>query len=137
MIEDVLLQFWHSQILKYRCNKYFFFQTTTDKRVLIPVATDIGYKTESGSSDNPCEFLSAFKTSGTCPPQLTSHGLPCTCPFNPSSINLPPSVFEIAQINTAWQWLATVSHQIYISIAKRVFFNAIREHQLLFLFLQC
>ena len=69
--------------------------------------------------DNPCEFLSAFKTSGTCPPQLTSHGLPCTCPFNPSTIDLPPSVFEVAQINAAWQWLATVSHQMYISIAKR------------------
>ena len=101
-----------------RMQSVIVFQTTTDKRVLIPVATDIGYKTESGGSDNPCEFLSAFKTSGTCPPQLTSHGLPCTCPFNPSSINLPPSVFEIAQINTAWQWLATVSH--YFSNVKKV-----------------
>ncbi|XP_078313184.1 ganglioside GM2 activator-like [Crassostrea virginica] len=69
----------------------------------VPCSQNVG----SCNYDNPCEFLSAFKTSGTCPPQLTSHGLPCTCPFNPSSINLPPSVFEVAQINAAWQWLAT------------------------------
>ena len=59
--------------------------------------------------DNPCEFLSAFKTSGTCPTQLEANGLPCTCPFNPTNINLPPSVFHVTQISAAWQWIASVS----------------------------
>lgn len=59
--------------------------------------------------DNPCEFLSAFETSGTCPTQLTSHGLPCTCPFNPSAINLPPSVFHVRHLDPAWLNLVIVS----------------------------
>lgn len=59
--------------------------------------------------DNPCEFLSAFETSGTCPAQLAANGLPCTCPFNPSTINLPPSLFHVTHLNTAWSILATVS----------------------------
>lgn len=59
--------------------------------------------------DNPCEFLSAFETSGTCPTQLETHGLPCTCPFNPLNIDLPPTLFEVTHLNTAWQVLATVS----------------------------
>ncbi|XP_048779326.2 ganglioside GM2 activator-like [Ostrea edulis] len=69
----------------------------------VPCSQNVG----SCNYDNPCEFLSAFKSSGTCPAQLTAHGLPCTCPFNPSNINLPPSVFEVTQISQAWQWLAT------------------------------
>lgn len=62
------------------------------------------YKSYFGSCnlDNPCEFLSAFETSGTCPTQLASHGLPCTCPFNPSAINLPPSVFHVRHLDPAW-----------------------------------
>lgn len=69
----------------------------------VPCANEVG----SCYYDNPCEFLSAFKTSGTCPAQLAAHGLPCTCPFNPSSINLPPSVFHVTHLNTAWSWLVT------------------------------
>lgn len=64
--------------------------------------------------DNPCEILSAFVTSGTCPTQLQAHGLPCTCPFNPTNINLPPSVYHVAQVNAAWQWLATVSQNVFM-----------------------
>ncbi|XP_078313193.1 ganglioside GM2 activator-like [Crassostrea virginica] len=78
-----------------------------DKKLLgawtkVPCAHNVG----SCNYDNPCEFLSAFQTSGTCPPQLEAHGLPCTCPFNPENINLPPSVFQ-AKLNTAWEWIAT------------------------------
>ncbi|XP_061177341.1 ganglioside GM2 activator-like [Saccostrea echinata] len=69
----------------------------------VPCHSNVG----SCNYDNPCEFLSAFATSGTCPHQLEAHGLPCTCPFNPSDINLPPSVFEVTKINAAWNWLAT------------------------------
>ncbi|XP_061177342.1 ganglioside GM2 activator-like [Saccostrea echinata] len=79
-----------------------------DKQLLgvwtkVPCANNVG----SCNYDNPCEFLSAFKTSGTCPQQLTDHGLPCTCPFNPDSINLPPSVFQVTNIAPSWEWLAT------------------------------
>lgn len=63
--------------------------------------------------DNPCEFLSFFETSGTCPTQLEAHGLPCTCPFYPTNINLPPSVFHVLRVNPAWQWIATVSHKVF------------------------
>ncbi|XP_048779323.2 ganglioside GM2 activator-like [Ostrea edulis] len=69
----------------------------------VPCTRNVG----SCNYDNPCEFLSAFKSSGTCPPQLTAHGLPCTCPFNPSDINLPPTVFQVTHINAAWHWMAS------------------------------
>lgn len=59
--------------------------------------------------DNPCELLSAFETSGFCPAQLAAHGLPCMCPFNPATINLPPSVFHVTHLNTAWLWILRVS----------------------------
>lgn len=59
--------------------------------------------------DNPCELLSTYETSGTCPVKLEAHGLPCTCPFNPSTINLPPSVFHMTHLNRAWSLLITVS----------------------------
>ena len=73
--------------------------------------------------DNPCEFLSAFQTSGTCPPQLEAHGLPCTCPFNPENINLPPSVFQ-AKLNTAWEWIVTVSSNVlkkHVQLSKALY----------------
>lgn len=81
--------------------------------------------------DNPCEFLSAFETSGTCPAQLAAHGLPCTCPFNPATINLPPSVFHVTHLNTAWSILATVSIG-YIHIYYRVYGN---RHQVVYYYL--
>lgn len=59
--------------------------------------------------DNICDWLSLFETSGTCPTQLVVHGLPCTCPFNPSTINLPPSLFHVTHLNTEWLIVATVS----------------------------
>lgn len=70
---------------------------------MVPCANKVG----SCNYDNPCEFLSAFETSGTCPAQLAANGLPCTCPFNPSTINLPPSLFHVTHLNTAWSILAT------------------------------
>ncbi|XP_062574655.1 uncharacterized protein LOC134236488 [Saccostrea cucullata] len=76
---------------------------------LLGVWTNIPCRNNFGSCnyDNPCEVLSAFATSGTCPPQLEAHGIPCTCPFNPSDINLPPSVFEVKTINASWSWFVT------------------------------
>lgn len=49
--------------------------------------------------DNPCELLSAFVLGNGFPCALLAHGIPSTCPFNPSSINLPPTVFEIRRVN--------------------------------------
>nr|XP_034331269.1 ganglioside GM2 activator-like [Crassostrea gigas] len=79
-----------------------------DKKLLgqwtqVPCALNVG----SCNYDNPCEFLAAFETSGSCPTQLAAHGLPCTCPFNPTNIDLPKSVFQVSHLNAAWQFLAT------------------------------
>ncbi|XP_046573244.1 ganglioside GM2 activator-like [Haliotis rubra] len=52
---------------------------------------------------DPCHFLNTFKQSGTCPPQLTANGLPCTCPFNPKKLSLPASQFTVTAINGAWK----------------------------------
>eukprot|EP00105_Crassostrea_gigas_P039344 XP_019923492.1 PREDICTED: ganglioside GM2 activator-like isoform X2 [Crassostrea gigas] len=52
--------------------------------------------------DNPCELFSAFGNSGNCPVQLAAHGIPCTCPFNPTTIDLPPSVFVVPHIDAGW-----------------------------------
>ncbi|XP_067674217.1 ganglioside GM2 activator-like [Haliotis asinina] len=52
---------------------------------------------------DPCHFLNTFKQSGTCPPQLTANGLPCTCPFNPDKLNLPASKFTVTGIAGDWK----------------------------------
>lgn len=59
--------------------------------------------------DNPCELLSAFVLGNGCPCALLVRGIPCTCPFNPSSIDLPPSVFEIRPVNEYIKFFFQVS----------------------------
>lgn len=59
--------------------------------------------------DNPCELLSAFVLGNGCPCALLFSGIPCTCPFNPLSINLPPTVFEIRRVNEYFIYFFTVS----------------------------
>uniref|UniRef100_K1PHC8 Ganglioside GM2 activator n=1 Tax=Magallana gigas TaxID=29159 RepID=K1PHC8_MAGGI len=59
--------------------------------------------------DNPCELLSAFVLGNGCPCALLFSGIPCTCPFNPLSINLPPTVFEIRRVNEHFRYFSTVS----------------------------
>nr|XP_034331261.1 uncharacterized protein LOC105330228 [Crassostrea gigas] len=61
----------------------------------VPCSQNFG----SCNLDNPCELLSAFVLGNGCPCALLVRGIPCTCPFNPSSIDLPPSVFEIRPVN--------------------------------------
>lgn len=63
------------------------------------------------SFDNPCELFSAFGNSGNCPVQLAAHGIPCTCPFNPTTIDLPPSVFVVPHIDAGWIPIYLVSRR--------------------------
>lgn len=63
------------------------------------------------SFDNPCELFSAFGNSGNCPVQLAAHGIPCTCPFNPTTIDLPPSVFVVPHIDGGWIPIYLVSRR--------------------------
>ena len=59
--------------------------------------------------DDPCEFLQSFAKGHSCPKAFTDNGLACTCPFNPVSLNVPPSTIYIGSVSAAWQFLATVS----------------------------
>lgn len=59
--------------------------------------------------NNPCEFLSAFVNRDGCPCALLHHGIPCTCPFNPSSIDLPPTVFQLEPQNEVFRLLFEAS----------------------------
>lgn len=61
--------------------------------------------------DNPCELFSAFEISGNCPVQLAAHGIPCTCPFNPTTIDLPPSVFVVPNFDAGWIPIYPVSRR--------------------------
>ncbi|XP_071114250.1 ganglioside GM2 activator-like [Haliotis cracherodii] len=60
---------------------------------------------------DPCHFLNTFKQQGTCPPQLTANGLPCTCPFSPNKLHLPPSKFTVTN---AWRFL--IDGELHIKI---------------------
>ncbi|KAK6169675.1 hypothetical protein SNE40_020675 [Patella caerulea] len=72
--------------------------------------------------DDPCHFLNTFKgTAGGsgCPKQLSDNGLPCTCPFNPTQIRLPPTKFTVASVSGAWSFLATGNYHIKISMTDK------------------
>ncbi|XP_055955204.1 ganglioside GM2 activator-like [Patella vulgata] len=69
--------------------------------------------------DDPCHFLNVFKTDAGCPKQLSDNGLPCTCPFNPLAINLPPSTFTVTKINSAWGFLATGTYRIKVTVTEK------------------
>ncbi|KAK6169673.1 hypothetical protein SNE40_020673 [Patella caerulea] len=47
--------------------------------------------------DDPCHFLKVFTGDSGCPKQLADNGLPCTCPFKPTAVNLPSSTFTISK----------------------------------------
>ncbi|XP_078317422.1 ganglioside GM2 activator-like [Crassostrea virginica] len=68
----------------------------------IPCSESVG----SCHYDSVCDFVSTYMNLWGCPTQLEQHGINCTCPFNPSSIDLPPSVFG-AKVNSRWQWIMT------------------------------
>ncbi|XP_071114470.1 ganglioside GM2 activator-like [Haliotis cracherodii] len=65
---------------------------------------------------DPCHFLDTFKNRGTCPPQLTANGLPCTCPFSPKALHLPPSTFTVTGISDAWKF-ALVDSEFHVKIS--------------------
>ncbi|KAK6169674.1 hypothetical protein SNE40_020674 [Patella caerulea] len=69
--------------------------------------------------DDPCNFLNVFKGDAGCPKQLADNGLPCTCPFNPTAINLPPSTFTVTNINSAWGFLATGTYHVKITVTEK------------------
>lgn len=47
---------------------------------------------------------------------LSPSGLPCTCPFNPFNIDIPPTMFKIPYLNSKWDWILTVRVQIIVHI---------------------
>ncbi|ESO89285.1 hypothetical protein LOTGIDRAFT_154382 [Lottia gigantea] len=69
--------------------------------------------------DDPCHFLNTFKGVGGCPKQLADNGLPCTCPFNPSQIRLPPTQFDVTKVSSEWSFLATGTYHIKISMTEK------------------
>lgn len=73
--------------------------------------------------DNPCELFSAFEISGNCPVQLAAHGIPCTCPFNPTTIDLPPSVFVVPNFDAGWIPIYPVSRRFPTVFFLPIFFH--------------
>ncbi|XP_048258463.1 ganglioside GM2 activator-like [Haliotis rufescens] len=65
---------------------------------------------------DPCHFLNFFNPRGTCPPQLTANGLPCTCPFNPDKLQLPPSKFTVTSIRDTWKFLADGEYHVKLTL---------------------
>ncbi|XP_048258343.1 ganglioside GM2 activator-like [Haliotis rufescens] len=83
-------------------------QVTLDvliEKNLLGLFTRVGCIKDVGTCHytDPCHFLDTFKNRGTCPPQLTANGLPCTCPFSPMKLHLPPSKFTVTSIGDFWK----------------------------------
>uniref|UniRef100_A0A8W8J5J0 3-hydroxyacyl-CoA dehydrogenase NAD binding domain-containing protein n=1 Tax=Magallana gigas TaxID=29159 RepID=A0A8W8J5J0_MAGGI len=66
--------------------------------------------------DNPCQFFSPYKIMETCPAQFVAHGIPCTCPFNPNTIDLPPSVFVVPHIDPKWSPVLTGKFRVKVEM---------------------
>ncbi|XP_046573279.1 ganglioside GM2 activator-like [Haliotis rubra] len=78
----------------------------------VPCKNDVG----TCHYTDPCHFLKVFENQGTCPPQLTANGLPCTCPFSPDKLHMPPSKFTVTNISDAWKFLANGEYHVKITM---------------------
>ncbi|XP_067675205.1 ganglioside GM2 activator-like [Haliotis asinina] len=78
----------------------------------VPCKNDVG----TCHYTDPCKFLKVFEDKGTCPPQLTANGLPCTCPFSPDKLHMPPSKFTVTSISDAWKFLASGEYHVKITM---------------------
>ncbi|XP_071096639.1 ganglioside GM2 activator-like [Haliotis cracherodii] len=74
---------------------------------------------------DPCHFFNIYRQQGICPPQLTANGIPCTCPFNPDQLHMPPTKFSIFNISAIWKYLLS-----YGNYYLKITLNEKRTHQL-------
>ncbi|XP_046558990.1 ganglioside GM2 activator-like isoform X1 [Haliotis rubra] len=65
----------------------------------VPCTSDMG----TCHYTDPCHFLNAYNQHGTCPPQLTANGIPCTCPFNPDKLSIPMTKFSLNRMRGLWR----------------------------------
>ncbi|XP_048258462.1 ganglioside GM2 activator-like [Haliotis rufescens] len=96
-------------------------QVTLDvimEKSLLGIFTNVTCVNDVGTCHytDPCHFLNTFKSRGTCPPQLVANGLPCTCPFSPDKLILPPSKFTVTNISDAWKILADGEYHVKLTL---------------------
>ncbi|XP_033740486.1 ganglioside GM2 activator-like [Pecten maximus] len=93
---------------------------TIEKKLLgrwtkVPCVSSVG----SCIYDNPCEFVQVFAAKGgKCPDAFVNNGIPCTCPFNPSQLSMPYSIFNISSIRDSFQWLVDGDFRFTVNVLK-------------------
>ncbi|XP_071114306.1 ganglioside GM2 activator-like [Haliotis cracherodii] len=65
---------------------------------------------------DPCHFLNRYLNRAYCPPQLTANGIPCTCPFNPDRLHMPPTRFTASSISDNWKFMASGDYHVKITL---------------------
>ncbi|XP_048258461.1 ganglioside GM2 activator-like isoform X2 [Haliotis rufescens] len=77
--------------------------------IMVPCQINVG----TCHYTDPCHFLNTFKSRGTCPPQPTANGLPCTCPFSPDKLHLASSKFTVTGISDAWKFALEAVSEVF------------------------
>ncbi|XP_076445653.1 ganglioside GM2 activator-like [Babylonia areolata] len=81
----------------------------------VPCISNVG----SCTYNDACGLLETNYGAGSgvaCPPQVTSTGLRCTCPFPAGTYSMNNAVFNIPELSGLWSWLAEGDYRVTLKL---------------------